>query len=145
MTLARLMEAARLDEPQTLLIMGQLLAALAYIRARGVVHRDVKPENILVHAGTAKLADFGNAGAWHPGRAMSLNRTTLWWRAPEVLRFEHYAFAADAWAAGVVMLEMANGRLPWGPECGPREDECMLAAILDYLERVWRGKTDTHT
>ncbi|KAF8369044.1 cdk-2, partial [Pristionchus pacificus] len=90
----------------------QLLQALAYCHTHRVMHRDLKPQNILVdNSGTVKLADFGLArGFSMPSRVYTHEIVTLWYRAPEVLmgtRF--YSTAIDIWSLACIFAEMATG------------------------------------
>uniref|UniRef100_A0ACD5XMM0 Uncharacterized protein n=1 Tax=Avena sativa TaxID=4498 RepID=A0ACD5XMM0_AVESA len=100
-------------------IFVQLASALAHCHARGVTHRDVKPQNILLDAnGGLKVSDFGlSAALVVPGSADALLLTacgTPAYAAPEVLRRKAYDGAkADAWSCGVVLFVLLAGRLPF--------------------------------
>jgi len=121
----------RLAQPDIVRLAALLLEALDYIHARGVVHRDVKPENLIVRRGEGGLEpvliDFGlavAAGGGRPGRAAG----TLPYVAPEVLRGERARPAADQFALGMVLFEVATGR-PFAPPGELlREPERLLAA-----------------
>lgn len=88
----------------------QLLEALAYLHSRNVMHRDVKPENILIDLrGDLRLADFGLACVRVPERENRYTNpvVTLWYRAPEVLlKSRNYNCGVDNWSAGCVMAEL---------------------------------------
>ncbi|KAF8381295.1 hypothetical protein PRIPAC_70437, partial [Pristionchus pacificus] len=90
----------------------QLLQALTYCHTHRVIHRDLKPQNILVdNNGSVKLADFGLARNFSmPSRVYTHEVVTLWYRAPEVLlgtRF--YSTAIDIWSLACILAEMATG------------------------------------
>jgi serine/threonine protein kinase len=92
-------------------IMEGVLEALHFMHSNGVVHRDIKPKNILITSdGTAKLCDFGMAKAGMPELWRAKARTeiqTLWFRAPELLMgAEYYTSAIDIYSAGCVLLHM---------------------------------------
>ncbi|KAJ1959619.1 cyclin-dependent kinase 5 [Dispira parvispora] len=93
--------------------MYQLLHGLAYCHQRRVLHRDLKPQNLLINKrGELKLADFGLARAFGiPGRNYSFEVVTLWYRAPDVLmESNHYSTTIDLWSAGCIFAEMSSGR-----------------------------------
>lgn len=89
----------------------QVAEALAYVHARGVIHRDVKPANILLAPAGAKLTDFGIArvidGARHTGTGLTLG--TAPFLAPEQVTGEPVTPATDVYALGLVLLEMLTG------------------------------------
>ncbi len=89
----------------------QLLRGLAVCHSNRIVHRDVKPQNLLIdRTGVLKLADFGLSRVYHvPLRKYTHEVVTLWYRAPEILLgATHYTPAVDVWAAGCVFAEMVN-------------------------------------
>lgn len=92
----------------------QLLMALEYCHASGVVHRDIKGKNILLHStGELKLADFGSAERVHSERLdPSLYNYTPLWTAPE-LPTGRYDTKVDIWSVGCVVIEMASAKPPW--------------------------------
>lgn len=90
----------------------QLLQATQACHESRIVHRDIKPQNILLNAaGDLKLADFGLARTYQiPLRPYTEDVQTLWYRAPELLLGETlYSPAVDVWSVGCIMSEMACG------------------------------------
>lgn len=89
---------------------SQMLAGLAYLHHKGVIHRDIKGSNILINnRGELKLADFGLARFYQKRRRSDYtNRViTLWYRPPELLfGATVYGPEVDMWSAGCIMLEL---------------------------------------
>lgn len=89
--------------------MGMLSRAIYYCHANFVLHRDIKPNNLLIAAnGEVKLADFGLARSFaDPYTRMSHQVITLWYRPPELLfGAKHYSGAVDVWSVGMVFAEL---------------------------------------
>mmetsp|Transcript_506 Transcript_506/g.1735 ORF Transcript_506/g.1735 Transcript_506/m.1735 type:complete len:534 (-) Transcript_506:317-1918(-) len=114
-----------LCELDTAHVMYDLLSAVAYMHEKNVVHRDIKPDNILIVSNTrpvrAKVTDFGLAN-FIDSRFLSRNGVdvmplsgvgTIQFAAPEVLRNEAYGISADMWSCGVVCYYMLSGRYPF--------------------------------
>ncbi|KAJ8352878.1 hypothetical protein SKAU_G00243540 [Synaphobranchus kaupii] len=120
----------------------QLLQGIAFCHSHRVVHRDLKPQNLLLNqAGDIKLADFGLARAFGvPLRSYTHEVVTLWYRAPEILLgCKYYSTAVDIWSIGCIFAEMVAKR-PLFP--GDSEID-QLFRIFKKLgtpdEEVWPG------
>ncbi|WRT69818.1 serine/threonine-protein kinase ATG1 [Kwoniella shivajii] len=116
-----------LDEKVTRSFLGQLAQAIKFLRAEDLMHRDIKPQNLLLQPATEtevaeghpygipvlKVADFGFARIL-PAAAMAetLCGSPLY-MAPEILRYEKYDATADLWSVGAVLFEMSVGRPPF--------------------------------
>jgi len=92
--------------------MFQILCGIAFCHSCGILHRDLKPQNILVdqRTGNLKLADFGLSRAFGlPLRKYSREVVTLWYRPPEILlAASRYTTSVDIWSAGCIFAEMLN-------------------------------------
>jgi len=108
----------------------QLIKGIAHCHAHRVLHRDLKPQNLLIDKkGVLKLADFGLARAFGvPVRTYTHEVVTLWYRAPEILLGgKQYSTPVDIWSIGCIFAEMVN-RAPLFP--GDSE--------IDQLYRIFR-------
>ncbi|XP_078280636.1 cyclin-dependent kinase 6-like [Rhinoraja longicauda] len=89
----------------------QLFRGLDFLHSNRVVHRDLKPQNILIsNKGQVKLADFGLARVYSFNMALTPVVVTLWYRAPEVLLYSRYTAAVDMWSAGCIFAEILQLR-----------------------------------
>ena len=110
----------RLQPAQAVEIVLQILAALDHAHRRGIVHRDVKPENaLLTPEGVVKVADFGLAHALAEARITQAPGTvtgTVQYLAPEQIRGEPADPRTDLYAAGIVTYELLTGQVPFNAE-----------------------------
>jgi eukaryotic-like serine/threonine-protein kinase len=112
-TLSQALSDGAFSTSRTATIGAQLAQGLAYAHLQGIVHRDVKPSNILLEPnGDAKLSDFGIARLLDD-TTMTLVGTTLGttaYMAPEQLEDHQVGASADVWSLGVVLVECLTGR-----------------------------------
>uniref|UniRef100_A0A7S2SL55 non-specific serine/threonine protein kinase n=1 Tax=Mucochytrium quahogii TaxID=96639 RepID=A0A7S2SL55_9STRA len=105
----------RISELQVQVIAKQLVQALYYLHSHRIIHRDMKPQNILIGAdGRVKLCDFGFARALSAKTVMvtSIKGTPLY-MAPELVREQPYNHTADLWSLGVILYELFVGQPPF--------------------------------
>ncbi|KAI9731449.1 MAG: hypothetical protein M1818_007839 [Claussenomyces sp. TS43310] len=100
----------------------QTLAGLAYLHREGILHRDLKADNILLDLdGTCKISDFGiskKTDNIYGNDVSNSMQGSVFWMAPEVVRSQGRGYSAkvDIWSLGCVVLEMFAGRRPWSQE-----------------------------
>jgi negative regulator of PHO system len=131
-----------LETKQVKAFMYQLLKGIMFCHDNRVLHRDLKPQNLLINTkGQLKLADFGLARAFGiPVNTFSNEVVTLWYRAPDVLLGSRtYSTSIDIWSAGCILAEMFTGR-PLFP--GTSNDD-QLQKIFKLMgtpnETTWPG------
>jgi len=121
-----------LDAHTTKSFLHQLLHGICHCHENRVLHRDLKPQNLLINReGELKLADFGLARSFGiPVRSYTHEVVTLWYRSPEVLLgSRHYSTPIDLWSVGCIFAEIASGR----PLFPGRNDKDQLLKIFKIL------------
>lgn len=123
--LAAVIRAGTLPVPLALYVTAEILRALQHAHERGVIHRDMKPSNVLVaRTGAIKVTDFGIAKAFPPGQVPSTSTFaagSLGYMAPEILRGTGARFQTDVFGVGVTLFEMLTGRSPFNSAGADRE------------------------
>lgn len=125
----------KFDEDTVSSFLNQTLQGLAYLHKQGILHRDLKADNLLVDfQGTCKISDFGTVrrsdDIYSNVEDMSL-QGSIFWMAPEVMGLSRKGYSAkvDIWSLGCVVLEMLAGRRPWS------DDEAIQAMFKIGAER----------
>lgn len=113
----------------------QVAQALGFIHSRGIVHRDVKAENIVFSRrdGPVKLVDFGLSAFEDDEKAMVARCGSPGYIAPEIINGDRYSFNVDSFSLGVVVYLLITGRLPFRAK-----------TLLDVLRRTLDGQVKYH-
>jgi len=135
-----------LSEDRTMFVIGQLLSALDFLHTRGIVHRDIKTENVCKtgYSDEIKLVDFGLAAPEWDSEAMQMRCGTPGYIAPEVLKSERYGCKVDCFSVGVLMYILLVG---YGPFRGQTLEEMLLRNAkckvdLQVLSHLSESATD---
>nr|MDQ3806503.1 serine/threonine protein kinase [Acidobacteriota bacterium] len=154
LTLRDAMAAGRVDVATALDVCAQVAGALAKAHAHGIVHRDVKPENVMVDEdGHVKVLDFGIAkqfapgpapetGAHAPGQVNTASGVVLGtstYMSPEQVRGQELDGRADVWGLGVVLYELVAGRAPFD---APTYGDLVVAILQDEPPPLQRFAPD---
>mmetsp|Transcript_13351 Transcript_13351/g.25196 ORF Transcript_13351/g.25196 Transcript_13351/m.25196 type:complete len:424 (-) Transcript_13351:110-1381(-) len=119
--------------------MFELLKALDYCSSQGIMHRDVKPGNIVLDNAEKKLRliDFGMADFYEPGQPYSVKVSSRYYKAPELLvGYRCYDYSVDVWSAGCILASLVFRRTPF---FHGEDDRDQLARIIRVL-----GTRDLH-
>ncbi|CAD8076671.1 unnamed protein product [Paramecium sonneborni] len=122
----------RIDEPEALRIMNEIITGLLEINQKGYIHRDIKPANILIEKQTPKIADFGFAVQINSMEVKQQGRHynvgTPLYMSPQALRQQGHTEKGDVWAMGVMFFEMLFGQTPYTAQT----EQGLLTAILHH-------------
>ena len=113
-----IMNKNRLTEAEAKPMFLQLLDTLAYCHAHLVIHRDLKPDNILIDSkGNIKVNDFGLSNTMKPGALLTTYCGSPMYASPEIMRKKQYfGPEVDIWSLGVILYTMVTGLFPWDGE-----------------------------
>ncbi|ONH73875.1 MAP kinase kinase skh1/pek1 [Pichia kudriavzevii] len=124
----------RLSEKPLGVIASSVLKGLAYLNEHKVMHRDIKPQNILLDSkGNVKLCDFGVSGDVVNSLATTFTGTSFY-MAPERIKNEPYTISCDVWSLGLTVLEGALGEFPFVRESSPDLHISPLDLLIIILE-----------
>jgi serine/threonine protein kinase len=128
-------------------LMKQMLEGVTTCHKQGLIHRDLKPQNILVDRnGTMKICDFGLARAFSvPISTMTHEVVTLWYRAPEILlagsKHNRYSVEVDIWSLGAIFAEVHNKKAIFPADTEIQELNKIFSILGTPNETVWPGVT----
>eukprot|EP00758_Cryptobia_borreli_P012181 Tbor_TRINITY_DN5723_c3_g4::TRINITY_DN5723_c3_g4_i1::g.20538::m.20538/K02206/CDK2; cyclin-dependent kinase 2 len=131
---------------QLKILMYQLVDGILACHSRRVIHRDMKPQNILVANDglTLKIADFGLARAFRiPTCTYTHEVVTLWYRAPEILLgCKHYLPAVDIWSIGCIFAELASKRPLFPGDSEIHQLYSIFRILGTPCDNIWDGVID---
>lgn len=131
-----------LPEEQVKTLLIQLILAVKYLHSFGIVHRDLKLENIMMSAkddqAIPKLVDFGLSKIIGPSQTANEPFGTVGYVAPEVLKRQPYSFSCDVWSLGCIVFALIAGSLPFDSDCEKETKRMTMEEPLVFVEDVWR-------
>ena len=131
-TLKQYMERrGRMDWRESLHFITQIMRGLSHAHSRGIIHRDIKPQTIMVlRDGSVKVADFGIACLANQGQTLTQEALgSVHYISPEQARGDRIDARSDIYSAGVVLYEMLTGRLPF-------EGDSAVSVAIQHLSSV---------
>ena len=131
-TLKQYMERrGRMDWREAMHFITQIMRGLSHAHSRGIIHRDIKPQNIMVlRDGSVKVADFGIACLANQGQTLTQEALgSVHYISPEQARGDRIDARSDIYSAGVVLYEMLTGRLPF-------EGDSAVSVAIQHLSSV---------
>lgn len=131
-TLKQYMERrGKMDWRESLHFITQIMRGLSHAHSRGIIHRDIKPQNIMVlRDGSVKVADFGIACLSGAGQTLTQEALgSVHYISPEQARGDRTDARSDIYSAGVVLYEMLTGRLPF-------EGDSAVSVAIQHLSAI---------
>ena len=125
-------KGGKLNWREALYFITQITKALGHAHSRGIIHRDIKPHNIMVlRDGSVKVADFGIARVASGGHSTLTQEAlgSVHYISPEQARGSHIDERSDLYSAGVVLYEMLTGRLPF-------EGDTPVAVAIQHINSI---------
>ncbi|KAI8096632.1 kinase-like domain-containing protein [Halteromyces radiatus] len=139
----RLFERGKFTEKDAVLVIKSVLTGLEYLHAHDVVHRDMKPENLLFKNSDSDadlvICDFGIAKAGDEDSSLNTVCGSPGYVAPEVLLRKSYGAPVDMWAIGVITYTLLCGYQPFQAEDQVELTDEITHARYEFHERYWRN------
>lgn len=133
----------KLGESRAREVAMQIGKAVAYLHNYGIVHRDLKLENIMMSDNSEKsipkLVDFGLSKIIGPSEMTTEPFGTLGYVAPEVIKKQPYTFSCDIWSLGCILHSLISGVLPFDDENNSEIAKMTIASPLVFELPCWRS------
>lgn len=138
-----ILKRGRLSEPEARHFFRQILAGIHYCHSNHVVHRDVKPENILVTANnTIKIIDFGLSNQYKSGMLLESFCGSPAYCSPELLSQERYGPVTDVWSTGITLYSMLTGGMPFKPSSPSEMKKIIQESEIMFPAHLSKGARD---
>jgi len=122
-------------------IINQILSAVEYCHSSKIVHRDMKPENVVFDGpnmdSTVKIIDFGRSKILQPKMVISDKAGTVYYIAPEILLKKPYNEKCDIWSCGVIMYLMLCGHPPFYSQSREEVFKLITSGNVDYSGTIY--------
>ncbi|XP_035649548.1 cGMP-dependent protein kinase 1-like isoform X1 [Oncorhynchus keta] len=136
----KLKEVGRFDEPIAVFCAACVVEAYAYLHKKGIMYRDLKPENLMLDAkGYVKLVDFGFAKELVHGNKTYSFCGTPEYMAPEIIQNQGHDFAADFWSLGILVYELLVGSPPFSSSEPAKIYPKILDGVLKFPPYMGEG------
>ncbi|XP_018650995.1 serine/threonine kinase [Schistosoma mansoni] len=142
---ARVADCERLSEEEASNFVQQILLGVQHMHGLGIVHLDLKPENIMIEdlaSRKIKIIDFGLARVLNPNESFQDMAGTPEFCAPEIVNFDPITFATDMWAVGVLTYILLTGISPFAGDTQLETFQNILDCIVDYSREEMQNVSD---
>jgi calcium-dependent protein kinase len=129
------------SEVKACMIMEQLFSAVNYLHHRGIVHRDIKLENIMVEKSDKdniqiKIIDFGASNFFKKNMGLKMKIGTPYYIAPDVLK-KNYSYKCDMWSCGVLMFILLSGYPPFDGKTDQEIMDKVKIGKFSFDKKIW--------
>jgi calcium-dependent protein kinase len=135
-------EKRKFSEATAAHFMKQILGAIAYCHRQGIVHRDMKPENLLLESheeqANLKVIDFGTSALISPNQKLDQKLGTPYYTAPEIIK-GHYNHKVDVWSSGVILYIMLCGYPPFNGHSDKEILQKAAKAEVNFPKGEWKS------